>query len=160
MSKTILQKLESLLQNIMGFATLVTICIVTYGVVARLFNIPVAWTDEIVRIIFIWLIFIGSAVAFSSNSLIGLDLVEDMLSKKTVARCVLKTIQAIFSIIFGVFMTTQTYKIVSTQLMSGETTPVLLIPLWMVNLGYFIGSILFAYFAITKLVKIFFPKKS
>lgn len=143
MQKTI-QQITKILQGIMGFAVLTTIIVVTYGVVARLLNIPVAWTDEFVRIFFIWLVFIGAAVAYESNALIGLDLVEDMLSKKPVARKLLKAVQMALGIIFGVFMTTQTYTIVSTQLSSGEMTPVMQVPLWLVNLGYLIGSFLFA----------------
>lgn len=159
MSKEWFGKITKALQNIMGFAVLSTICIVTYGVVARLCNVPVAWSDEIVRIIFIWLVFIGSSVAFFSDSLIGLDLVEDMLSKKPGLKRALKVIQMLLGLVFGLFMTWQTYRIVSTQFNSGETTPVLMIPLWLVNFGYFIGSVLFAFFAIRKLAALFLPAK-
>lgn len=147
-----LEKIRGLLQDIMGFAVVTTICIVSFSVFARLMSIPVAWSDEVVKIIFIWLVFIGSAVAYQSDSLIGLDLVEDMLSKKPVLQKGLKSIQGIFATVFGVFMTLQTFRIVSTQLQSGEVTPVLGFPLWLVNLGYLLGSLLFAVFAVQKLL--------
>ncbi len=147
-------KITSILQNIMGLAVLATICIVTYAVGARLMNVPVAWSDEVVRVIFIWLVFIGSAVAFYSDSLIGLDLLEEKLSKWPNWQKSLKVVQMLLALVFGVFMTLQTYTIVSTQFRSGETTPVMMLPLWLVNFGYFLGCVLFAFFAVRKLIQV------
>lgn len=156
--KETLNKLSKLFADLLGFAVLVTICVVTYAVAVRPFKIPVPWSNELVKSIFIWLVFIGSACAFQSDSLIGLDLVEDMLGKKPGLQKLLKILQALFALVFGVFMTVQTWTIISTQITTGEPTPVLQMPLWLVNFGYFLGSALFAVFALYKLITLFTKK--
>lgn len=157
--KETMNKISKFFTNLLGFAVLVTICVVTYAVAVRPFKIPAPWSNELVKSIFIWLVFIGSAAAFQSDSLIGLDLVEDMLAKKPGLQKALKIFQMIFALIFGVFMTTQTWKIISTQITTGEPTPVLQMPLWLVNFGYFLGCALFAIFAVYKLIKLFTKKQ-
>ena len=158
--KATMDKISKIGANLLGFAVLVTICVVTYAVAVRPFKLPVPWSNELVKSIFIWLVFIGSACAFNTDSLIGLDLVEDMLSKKPGIQKALKIFQMIFALIFGVFMTTQTWTIISTQFTTGEPTPVLQMPLWLVNFGYFLGCLMFAVFAVRKLICLFLKKKS
>ncbi len=158
--KETMNKLSKFFADLLGFAVLVTICVVTYAVAVRPLKIPAPWSNELVKSIFIWLVFIGSAAAYQSDSLIGLDLVEDMLAKKPGLQKALKLFQSIFALIFGVFMTVQTWKIVSTQISTGEPTPVLQMPLWLVNFGYFIGCALFAVFAVCKLIKLFTKKST
>lgn len=144
-------KIQGLLQNLVGILVLSTILIVTAGVIARLIKIPAAWTDEMLRIIFVWLVFIMSAVGYHCDELIGLDLVEDMLKNKPLAKNILKFIQSVFGIIFAVFMMYQTSQLVITQIGTKELTPVIGFPLWMQTLGYFLGCTLFSLFAIYKI---------
>lgn len=157
--KATMDKLRSLFENLFGLAVLVTICTVTLTVAVRPFKIPMPWSNELVKSIFIWLVFIGSAMAFSSDSLIGLDLLEEMLEKKPAIKKALKCLQMVCALIFGVFMTCQTYKIIAMQMSTGEPTPVMQMPLWLVNLGYFLGSVMFAVFAIQKLLGLFMKKR-
>ncbi|MCI8649993.1 MAG: TRAP transporter small permease [Anaerotruncus sp.] len=145
------KRLQPYLQGAVGVLVLCTILIVTIGVAARLLKIPVAWTDETLQIIFVWLVFIMSAVGFLCDDLIGLDLVEDMLRKKPNTKKGLKLIQAIAGILFALFMVSQTCRIVITQYNTHELTPVLSFPVWMQSFGYFLGCALFFLFAVYKI---------
>ncbi|MDR1932600.1 MAG: TRAP transporter small permease subunit, partial [Spirochaetales bacterium] len=68
---------------------------------------------------------------------------------------VLKLIQHTGAIIFSLFLSVQTFKIISTQKSTQEFTPVLHIPLWLINLGCFIGSVIILLFALEKLLRLF-----
>jgi TRAP-type C4-dicarboxylate transport system permease small subunit len=146
-------------ENCIGCLVVLTICLVTYGVAARMLNIAVAWTDELLRAIFIWIIFIAAAIAYKSGNLIGFDLLEEVLSKRPFPGKVLKLIQHTSAIIFSLFLSVQTFTIISTQMTTREFTPVLHIPLWLINLGCFIGSVLILLFALEKLLRLFLPGK-
>lgn len=148
-----LEKLESFGQYALGIPVLCSILIVTIGVVTRLMSIPASWTDEVLQVLFVWLVFIVSALAFKDDGLIGLNLFEDMLKKGSRAYKILKLIQAILATIFVFFMLTQTYSIVIMQYNSQELSPVMGFPMWTKNLGYFLGCVLFCVFGVWKLFK-------
>lgn len=145
-------KLELIVQYILGAAVLCTILLVTFGVVSRLLLVPASWTDELLQIFIVWLVFIVSAIAFKVDGLISLELIEELLKKRPLAYKVLKLVQALLGIIFVFFMLVQTYSIVSSQFFTQELTPVMGFPLWIKNLGYFLGSVLFCVFGVWELV--------
>ncbi|MDR1317238.1 MAG: TRAP transporter small permease subunit [Spirochaetales bacterium] len=146
-------------ENCIGGLVVITVCLVTYGVAARMLNIAVAWTDELLRAIFIWTIFIAAAIAYKTGNLISFDLLEEMLTKHPSAGKALKLIQHAGAIVFSVFLSIQTFTIVSTQLRTNEFSPVLHIPLWLINLGCFIGSVLIFLFTLEKILRLFLPHK-
>lgn len=151
--KETLIKLESILQYIIGTAVLCTILFVNIGVVSRILLIPASWTDEILQIFIVWLVFIVSAIAFKVDGLISLELTEEILKRKPLAYKILKLIQALLTIIFVFFMLVQTYLIVSSQYLTQEVSPVMGLPLWIKNLGYFLGCVLFCIFGVCDLFK-------
>ena len=154
-------KLELITQYTLGAAVLCTILLVNFGVLTRFFLILASWTDEALQILIVWLVFIVSAIAFRVDGLISLELVEELLKKKPRAYKLLKLTQALLSIIFVFFMLTQTYSIMSSQYLTQELSPVMGFPLWIKNLGYFLGSVLFCVFGIWNLfdcLRAFKPK--
>lgn len=146
-----LTKLELIVQYVLGAAVLCTILLVNFGVISRLLLVPASWTDEMLQIFVVWLVFIVSAIAFKVDGLISLELVEELLRKKSTAYKILKLIQALLGIIFVFFMVVQTYSIVSSQYFTQEVSPVMGLPLWIKNLGYFLGCVLFCIFGVWQL---------
>lgn len=146
------KKLELITEYILGTAVLCTILFVTIGVASRLLRIPASWTDEILQIFIVWLVFIVSAIAFRVDGLISLELIEEVLKKKPLAYKILKLVQSLFCIIFVFFMVAQTYSIVASQYFTQELSPVMGIPLWIKNLGYFLGCVLFCIFGVWQLI--------
>jgi C4-dicarboxylate transporter DctQ subunit len=142
-------------ENLIGCLVIAAICLVTYGVISRMLNIPVAWTDELLRAVFLWLIFIAAAAAYKTDNLIGFDLLDDLLAKRRALRKTLKLIQCAGALVFGIFMTVKMSVIISTQFSTGEFTPVLNLPLWFINSGCFIGGgVLTTVFAAWKLIRL------
>ncbi|MDR2589122.1 MAG: TRAP transporter small permease [Spirochaetales bacterium] len=144
-------KINRAAEECIGYMVVATICIVTFGVAARMCNIAVAWTDELLRAIFIWLIFIGAAMAYKTGSLIGFDLLEEMLGRNKILSMALKFVQHTAAVVFSAFLSEKSFRIITTQINTGELTPVLELPLWIVNLGLFSGSVLMLLFALCKI---------
>lgn len=152
MAGDVFEKFRNVGEKIIGAIVIAALLIANYGVFARfVLEIPVAWTDEILRAIFIWLIFICSALAFNTNTLVSLDLVEERLKGKLFARRCLKIAQATLSAIFSAFCTYNGFLIVLKQFRNEETTPVVDIPLYLISLGFFIGASMMFLISIGKL---------
>jgi TRAP-type C4-dicarboxylate transport system permease small subunit len=148
-----------MVENLIGCFVVVAICLVTYGVIARMLNISVAWTDELLRAIFLWLIFIAAALAYKTNNLIGFDLLNDVMAKRPWLLRGLKFLQCAGALVFGIFMSIHMLTIVSTQLSTSEFTPVLNLPLWFVNSGCLLGSVLTVVFALQKFIQLAMEEK-
>ena len=152
MRKRGFEQIKDIGEKAIGAMVIVALLIANYGVFARfVLEIPVAWTDEIMRAMFIWLIFICSAVAFSTNSLISLELIEYKLKGRPFARQCLKLVQAICAIIFSAFCTYNGFLIALKQFNNGETTPVVEIPLYVINLGFLIGMLMLLFISVNRL---------
>ena len=146
-------RMKDLGEKAIGLIVLIALLIANYGIFARfVLEISAAWTDELMRAIFIWLIFICSALAFNANSLISLEIVEDKLKEKPLAHQILKFVQGVFSVIFCTFCVYNGFLVVLKQFTSGETTPVMDIPLYAINFGFFIGALMLFFFSVKMLV--------
>lgn len=54
------------------------------------FNSPVAWIEEISRYFFVWIVFLGSALAFRSGGHIKVDILEDSQERLRSALLILR----------------------------------------------------------------------
>ncbi|MCC8026088.1 MAG: TRAP transporter small permease [Clostridium sp.] len=150
--KQVISKLETGVKSLFGYVGIIMILIETYAVFARnVLKTAAPWTDETLKLLFVWSIFICSGLAFMGDELIGLDLLPEWLSKKPKAYGGIKVIQYVLGLIFGVFTTYWGFNIILTQLSTNETTAVVKYPLWIINLGFFIGSVMITVFALWKI---------
>lgn len=161
--KNTLNKFVSGLDFLFGLVGIVMVLIVTYAVLARnVLIISTPWSDELLKLLFVWSIYIGSAILFMSDGLISLTLIEDKYKEsKPAVYGALKAIQYLAGIGICGLMTSQMVTIVGTQMKTGEATTVLKYPLWIMNTGILIGLALIVIFGIVKLVglKEYFVKK-
>jgi TRAP-type C4-dicarboxylate transport system permease small subunit len=75
--------IEKVLNVISGVMLAGMVIIVFSNVIARYFlNASIAWSDEVSRFMFIWLVFIGAVVAYMRNDHLGLDILIKYLPKK------------------------------------------------------------------------------
>lgn len=150
--KQLLSKLDIGVRTVFGFIGIIMILIETYAVFARnVLKAPAPWTDETLKMLFVWSIFVCSSLAFMGDELIGLDLLQEKISANRKAYGSLKIIQYIFGLIFGGFTTYWGFNIIMTQFSTNEKTAVVRYPLWFINLGFLMGSALIVVFALWKL---------
>jgi TRAP-type C4-dicarboxylate transport system permease small subunit len=98
-------------------------------------------------------------MAYKTDNLIALDLLNEVAAKRPRLLFCLKFLQGIGALIFGIFMSVHMFTIISTQFDTDEFTPVLNFPLWLVNLGCLLGSLLIVMFALQKFFWLFTGKK-
>ena len=150
-----LNKLIKVLSIILGLVGVVMILVETYAVFGRnVLKIATPWTDEFLKLLFIWSIFVGAAMSFLDDSSICLTLVEDsaVVRKRPAVYGVLKVIQYITGFGVSAFMIKHLATIISTQMRTGEATTVMAYPLWFINMGLMVGMVLVCIFAIIKIV--------
>lgn len=71
--------------NVIVFVMLAGMVVIVFSnVIARYFlNAALAWSDEVSRFMFIWLVFVGAVVAYMKNDHLGLDILIKYLPRKT-----------------------------------------------------------------------------
>lgn len=145
---------KKLFAIIFGFVGIAMILVETYAVFGRnVLKIATPWTDEFLKLLFIWSIFVGAAMSFLDDSSICLTLVENSagVRKRPAVYGVLKVIQYVTGFGVSAFMIKHLATIISTQMRTGEATTVMKYPLWILNMGLMVGMVLVCIFAVIKI---------
>lgn len=161
--KGVWDKVNSGLNFLFGIAGIIMVLVASYAVLARnVLLVSTPWSDELLKLIFIWTIYMGSAVLFMNDELISLTLLEDKYKEsKPKVYGILKAIQYVAAVGISALLTSQLFTIVSTQMNTGEATTVLKYPLWVMNLGMLLGLGLITIYGVVKVIalKPYFIKK-
>lgn len=128
--KGVWDKVNSGLNFLFGIAGIIMVLVASYAVLARnVLLVSTPWSDELLKLIFIWTIYMGSAVLFMNDELISLTLLEDKYKEsKPKVYGSLKAIQYVAAVGISALLTSQLFTIVSTQMNTGEATTVLEVP--------------------------------
>ena len=150
--KGLVSKLDTGVKSIVGYVGIIMILIEKYAVFARnVLKTPAPWTDETLKMLFVWSIFVCSSLAFMGDELIGLDLIQEKIADNRKAYGGLKVLQYTLGLVFGVVTTNWGLNIILTQLSTNEKTAVVKYPLWIINMGFLIGGVLLVIFALWKI---------
>ncbi|MBD1383340.1 TRAP transporter small permease [Metabacillus arenae] len=94
---------------------------VIIGVLARLFNFSIVWTDELSRYSFIWVVFIGSAAVLKRKKHITIEFLSVVVPKKTlkylntlIGICLISIFLVLIR--FGILVTADTWSVPTTSL--------------------------------------------
>ena len=150
--KGLVSKLDSGVKSRVGYVGIIMILIETYAVFARnVLKAPAPWTDETLKMLFVWSIFVCSSLAVMGDELIGLDLIQEKIADNRKAYGGLKILQYALGLVFGVLTTNWGLNIILMQLSTNEKTAVVKYPLWIINMGFLLGSVLLVIFALWKI---------
>ena len=150
--KGLVSKLDSGVKSIFGYVGSIMILIETYAVFARnVLKAPAPWTDETLKMLFVWSIFVCSSLAFMGDELIGLDLIQEKIADNRNAYGGLQILQYALCLVFGVLTTNGGLSIIFMHLSTNEKTAVVKYPLWIINMGFLLGSVLLVIFALWKI---------
>ncbi|MCD8084650.1 MAG: TRAP transporter small permease [Clostridiales bacterium] len=155
---SISSKVVPVVEKLLGLVGVVMILIETFAVFGRnILQLSTPWVDEALKLMFIWIVFVGSALCFRKDELISLTLIEDGLKEKNrmAPYGVMKLLQYIAATGMSALVAYQLTTIISTQMSTGEATTVIKYPLWVMNLGVFVGVLLIVIFGIFKIVNTF-----
>lgn len=143
--KKIADKFNSFLEILFGFTGVLMILTESYAVLARnVLKISAPWTDEVLKLLFAWLVFVGAAIVFYTDETICLTIVEDSQKVKNNVKLhsSLKIFQYVVAIIVNAVIAKALIQIIGVQMSTGETTTVIQYPLYLLNMGMFFGVVL------------------
>jgi TRAP-type transport system small permease protein len=79
---------ERLVEFLMGLALTVMVVLIFGNVVLRyVFNTGIAWAEEIARLMFVWMIFLGAIIAMRKHAHIGVEMLQERLPRPARLAC-------------------------------------------------------------------------
>lgn len=153
----------SFIDGILGLTGLITIIIITVGVVFRfILKQSMAWSDELLRTVFVWSYFIGSAMQYKYQGLMRLELLDEKLKNvgKDKQYKIVKLIQESIILIFSAVISYYAINIIKIQIINKQVTTTSGSPAWIFTSGFAIGMILLTVFSLQKIYHILKDKKS
>ena len=86
--RTLVFRLEQIVEWLMALALSVMVVLVFGNVVLRYaFDSGIAWAEEVARLMFVWLIFLGAILALRHHSHIGVEMLQARLPRKARLAC-------------------------------------------------------------------------
>ena len=150
----LINKINSVMQVVFGLVGTAMIFIASYNVFARdVLQISAPWTDEALKFLDVWMIFVMAAVVFLTDEQISLTLLEDsrgVRSRPAVYHSI-RLFQYVLAGVLNVELVRELMRVIGTQMGTGEVTTVIQYPLWLLNSGMLIGSVLTVLFALLKI---------
>lgn len=127
------------LEEILCAVLLAAMTIVIFlQIVLRLLGLPLSWTEEIGRYMFIWLIYIGCASAIRKRKHISVELLDLFLKER--GKFVLNIISNVVFLIFAVILTYYSFFVV--QRVSTQLSPAIRMPMSIPYSSVLVGSAL------------------
>lgn len=151
----ITNKTISYVDSVIGSIGLVTIVIVTLGVFTRfVLKVSIAWSDELLRTVFVWSYFIGSAMQYRAEGLMSLDIFPLSLinRSKIMPYKIVKTIQDAVVLTFSLVIGYNVSLIIKSQIVNNQVTTTSGTPSWVLTAGVAIGMILIVIFTVRKII--------
>lgn len=116
----------------------VTTIVIFMQIVCRVFGLPLSWTEEIGRYMFIWLIYIGCASAIRKRKHICVELLDLVLKER--GRFVLSIISNVIFLIFVGILTYYGFFVV--QRVASQLSPAIRMPMSIPYASVLVGSAL------------------
>lgn len=133
MTTNLFDRLFRCAEFFLGLVGFLAIVLATTGVLTRfVFKVSITWNDELLRTVFVWAYFIGSALLYRRSGLMRLELIDDALLKRNNERWykIVSTVQNGGIALFSGVLCYYIYKIVRQQFMLGQTTTTSSTPAW------------------------------
>lgn len=126
----------------------VLVVFLSLSVIGRyVFDIGIAWSDELARLLFVWVVFLGFAVAIRHRGNIGVELFIDRLSRPTRRRVIL--MQDIVVLAFSLFFTWEATLTVRFSLL--QRLPVLQITIAWLYAAVLVAGVMMTVYAAANL---------
>lgn len=149
------QRVHQIMMPIFGLVGTAMILVSTYGVFARnVLQVSAPWTDEILKLLDICMIFIVSSVVFLRDEHIALTLIEDSarVKNRSWVHGSMKIFQYGMALVIHVELVRELYAIIAKQMTTNEITTVMEYPLYLLNVAILIGCVLTVLFAVLKIM--------
>lgn len=136
---------------LIGICLTLMIIIMGIQVVSRYaFNSSLTWSEELTRYLFVWSGFLSLPFTIKAGITLKIDQFYNMFPKG--ARAVLNVINHIIMIVFFIFLLYHSIGVVESAIASGQKSPALGLPMYLVQVSATIGFAL----AIVRTIQVLF----
>jgi len=145
---------------VMGaFYLLMTLLAVAQVVTRYILNVPMPWAEETIRYLFIWVTYLGAALATRYREQISVDLADWVIEKmsariRPVARVAVEYISTFIEFLFAMILVFLTWRHVKSLIILGQVTPSLGMPMYLVYGGVLAGVLSMAVFGFYNLCRL------
>jgi TRAP-type C4-dicarboxylate transport system permease small subunit len=134
------EKFRKLLNSIEDLVTIILSVLLVVIVFFQVFfryalNNPLAWSEELARFTFVWLVFMSSAVVVRDDSHMSMDFVVNLLPERI--RVIIDIISKVIISIFMIITMRQT--IIIMKVTFSQASPSLQIPMSLIYFSLFVG---------------------
>jgi len=131
--------LRILLDGVAGLAMTGIMVVVLLQVASRLLGVPVSWTEEATRYLFVWMIFLGLAAGFRTVEAARVTVFIDTLPSLRKASVPIYVVSSLF---FFALTAWTGWSLVKQQYMMNETAATLVVPMWMIGMIMPVSAVL------------------
>ncbi|WP_198002740.1 TRAP transporter small permease [Succinatimonas hippei] len=112
--------------------------VLSFQVIMRyIFHSSLGWSEELARYMFVWLVFIGISYGAKVMRHIKIDAFLFLFPK--ILRPYIVILGDVLSLVFAIAVIYLGWGMVQTQLMIGQLSPAMRIPMWIVYLAPIVG---------------------
>lgn len=156
MDKTLLVKFERGFRLFLGGVVFFWIILENFAIFSRyILKLSFAWSEEVFVLLFVWIIFIGVALASLEEKHIEISILKDALKGRK--KLIVQIIQNVLLMLFIGVLSYQSYRIFGLQVKTGQHSAILNLPIWVTTLSLVLGST--AWFVIMALKTVFTIKQ-
>jgi len=143
-------------RNVVGYATLVMVGILFINVVLRnFFESGLVWGNELSSYLNILAVYIAISAGFKFGSHVGVSVVVDYVVPKKLRKAVSILTQMIILVFCGL-VAYLAVRMTAAQLDSGQTSPVLSFPLWVIYGIVVVGMTMSSIRIVMEIIKILY----
>ncbi len=151
--------MDAIEKNVVGYATLLMVAIIFINVVLRnFFHSGLVWGNELSSYLNILAVYFAVSAGFKYGSHVGVSVVVDYVVPKKLRKGVSVLTQLII-LFFTVLVAFLAVRMTSTQMSSGQVSPVLEISLWIIYGIVVLGMIFSCIRVSMEIIKIIYKKK-
>jgi TRAP-type C4-dicarboxylate transport system permease small subunit len=148
---------ENLEEQLMSVALWAIVVIMGIQVIMRYgFKSSLAWSEEVSRYLFIWMVFIGISYGIKKESHMRIDMLEHFVP---VLRRPLGILVNLSFLVFAIYMISPGISVIEGLIKTGQTSPASEIPMYIVYSGLLVGFLLVVIRIVQRYVKQFIGKK-
>jgi C4-dicarboxylate transporter DctQ subunit len=143
MFSKILTGIDKFERGFNAFVLILSTLILFINVILRyFFSASTSWAEELTRYLIIWISFVGGSICVKHNDHVCVDLIHHLLPAK--AKTVLIMITQWIASVFMAVLAYYSWKIMMFNFSTGQISPTLMVPMWIIYLSIVLGSILMA----------------
>lgn len=145
--------LNKIVEGFLGVTLVFTLILTFLNVFMRQFGFGLAWSEELIRYLIIWITFLGLSVCVREGSHISIDAIPELFKGKY--KKVFSCFVYIICLMFSVILIWYAYAFIIDQSNSSQVTPALGVPMYYFYVIILISGILITLEYVFLLVKTF-----